>query len=325
MERKMKSMKQIRIGLSVLASALVLGLSGGVFAEEATLPGTASTPTSAGGVMPYIIDGANPGGNRTCEEVAEAFGTSFLCATERVNYDDETFLFDNSFGDIDPSACAATSIAVTTDGKYVTWSATPTPASIAAIVKGSNDANIYYYPEPTPGDSGLASPLNDSGDPAGLSNLTFCWNPDEGGEEPCWYGETAWAAGDRYVNPGNWATYTPYSDENKTVTLYAGQTLPAGSVNFSAPTNGEVIITITLNDGWRFAPNEDDESDYANVKIQDYADAPSGNPAPGLFEHRGYAETSPFSITVPQNHFYGVHVDVEQARPCPENEVEEEE
>ncbi len=123
--------------------------------------------------------------------------------------------------------------------------------------------------------------------------------------------ETAWSDGARYINPGNWATYTSYGGEEKTVTLYAGQTIDVGTVHFSAPSaeNGLVTITITLNeeeDGfvWRF-------HDVAeNVKIQDYQAAPSGNPAPGLFDHKATATESPFSIEVPQNLFYGVHVDV---------------
>lgn len=45
----------------------------------------------------------------------------------------------------------------------------------AVIVKGSNAANVYYYPNGTMKDSGLASPVNASGNPAGLSNLTFCF------------------------------------------------------------------------------------------------------------------------------------------------------
>jgi hypothetical protein len=126
-------------------------------------------------------------------------------------------------------------------------------------------------------------------------------------EAGTWVRETAWADGLLYNDdgPGNWATYTPYSGVPATVTLYAGQTMPAGTVQFSAPVGGEVTITITLNTGWRFY------DDAENVKIQDYAVAPSGNPSPGQFATKGYATGSSFSINVPQNNFYGVHVDVE--------------
>lgn len=116
--------------------------------------------------------------------------------------------------------------------------------------------------------------------------------------------ETAWAAGTRYVKKGNWATFTPYSGAPKTVKLLAGQTREAGIVDFSAPVNGWVTITISLNGGWFFQ----DVSE--NVKIQDYKFAPSGNPAPGLFAHKGTSNSTTFSIQVPVNNFYGVHADV---------------
>jgi hypothetical protein len=179
MERKMKSMKQIRIGLSALASVLALGLSGGAFAEEVTLPGTASTPISAGGVTPYIIDGANPGGNRTCEEVGLAFfgdKEHYRCESSRSDYESGGFL--HSFGDITGNdGCGINQITVdVTEGTYVRFVSTTGVG--AAIVKGSDDANVYAYDPQVISDSGLASPPNASGNPAGLSNLTFCWNPD---------------------------------------------------------------------------------------------------------------------------------------------------
>lgn len=131
-------------------------------------------------------------------------------------------------------------------------------------------------------------------------------------EEPCydffWKGETAWAANGytsgtlRYINQGNWATYTAYSGSEKSVTLFAGQTMNAGTVDFSAVSGGMVTITITLNEGWRL--EEGDEG----VHIQGYSSAPSGNPSPGLFTtYKGNS----LSIMVPQSNFYGVHLDVE--------------
>ena len=115
--------------------------------------------------------------------------------------------------------------------------------------------------------------------------------------------ETGWAAGTRYTSKGNWATYTPYV-AGSTVTLFAGQTMEAGKVSFSSVVDGKVTISITLNCGWHF----DDVSD--NVKIQDYKSAPSGNPSPGKFAWKGCATKSCFSIKVPANNFYGVHVDL---------------
>jgi len=128
--------------------------------------------------------------------------------------------------------------------------------------------------------------------------------------QQCYADETAWAAGPRYAKKGNWATYTPYV-AGSTVTLYAGQTMEAGTVHFSAAADGKVTITITLNDGWKFADAGE------NVKIQDYASAPSGNPAPGRFAWKGTATSSSFSIDVPENKFYGVHADLLHSVECP--------
>lgn len=116
-------------------------------------------------------------------------------------------------------------------------------------------------------------------------------------------GETAWSDGDRYMRRGNWATYTAYVPGG-TATLYAGQHLEAGEAGFSPAENGFVTISIELFDAWEFAQAEE------NVKIQDYASAPSGNPAPGRFEWKGTASGKSFSILVPENDFYGVHVDL---------------
>ena len=133
-------------------------------------------------------------------------------------------------------------------------------------------------------------------------------------------GETAWAANGnkpgelRYENPGNWATYVEYDDEEKTTTLFAGQNIDVGTVEFSAPANGEVTITVNLTGGWEF----EDVAEY--LKVQDYESAPSGNPSPGLFDHK-ISEGN--TITVPQNKFYGVHVNVGQWVPDPDFGPEE--
>jgi hypothetical protein len=130
--------------------------------------------------------------------------------------------------------------------------------------------------------------------------FVICEVPEEPQEE------TAWAAnGDvpgslRYTPRGDWATYVQYTGAAKTTTFFAGQTIDVGRVTFSAPSGGMVTITIELHDGWSFAAGE-------VVAVQGYASAPSGNPAPGLFAHKGPASGTSFSIQVPQANFYGVH------------------
>jgi hypothetical protein len=119
--------------------------------------------------------------------------------------------------------------------------------------------------------------------------------------------ETAWAANgntpleDRYVDSGNWATYVTYTGE-KTVTLFAGQTINVGTVHFSAAVGGKVTITINLTGGWEFEPG-------SIVAVQDYEDEPIGiNPSPGLFDHKASpTSATQATIEVPENNYYGVH------------------
>ena len=136
--------------------------------------GTVVTTTpSALGVSPVIIPGANNGGNRTCAEVAAAFGlpSGYFYCGEKIDYSGDAFMGEFPDGlTVDVQ-----------DGKYVSFSMEE-PLMIgdmkyvvgAVIVKGGNAANVYYYPGGTMEDNGLVSPVNSSGKPAGLSNLTFC-------------------------------------------------------------------------------------------------------------------------------------------------------
>lgn len=144
----------------------ILLKKGGAGSETTILP-------SSSGVAPVIISGSNNGGNVTCAEVAAAFDLpegSLRCG-EKIDF--ANGMFAGEFPDglkVDVA-----------DGKYVSFSM-GAPLMIdgrqyivgAVIVKGGNKANVYFYPEGTMSDSGLASPANNSGKPAGLSNLTFC-------------------------------------------------------------------------------------------------------------------------------------------------------
>ncbi|MBE0609219.1 MAG: hypothetical protein IH609_07560 [Dehalococcoidia bacterium] len=122
--------------------------------------------------------------------------------------------------------------------------------------------------------------------------------------------DTAWAANNgscgslRYNTgrKGNWATYNAYVAGELTI-LCAGQTSDAGTVTFSAPDGGFITITVTLNADYFFASGD-------SLKVQDYSEAPSGNPSPGQFAHKTSCSGDTCSIVVPLNGFYGVHVDV---------------
>ena len=161
----MKLQKVFSVVAITAGAALVLGTSKIIASNVIPGNGTASTPISAGGVTPYIIPGANNGGNRTCSEVGlEYFNDAdyYAFETARVNY-------NGSFSENFPNG-----LTVTTNGTSVSFNSTFSIG--AAIVKGSNDANVYVYQPEEMSDSGLASPVNASGGSAGLSNLTFCWN-----------------------------------------------------------------------------------------------------------------------------------------------------
>lgn len=147
---------------------------------------TLSSPTSDSGVVPYIVDNPGPGGNVTCAQVG-----MYEFNSGRINYDEDTDLFDAAFP-------AGLTVTVTND-TYVAWSSTFGIGAV--IVKGSNAANVYVYDPQATGDSGLASPVNASGNPAGLSNITFCWNPEPEPKEWC--------------SPGYWRQLPPYNAPSK--------------------------------------------------------------------------------------------------------------
>lgn len=269
---------------------------------------------------PIYLDGANNGGNVLCSEAATYFeveGGFAYTSPDPEGTGGNNYQGNNQFAESWPDGFTVT----VTDNKFVSWSFEPVIIDgvlyclkdLVVLVKGGPGANAYFYNEGQTSDSGLESPLNPGGQIPDLSNLKLCYNLEPCEEpEPCfeWKGETAWAAGTRYVTRGNWATYSSKTALEAGVTLFAGQTKNAGIVKLSGG-----IITITLNEGWRFANSGE------NVKIQHYSSTPpASNPAPGLFATKGSATESPFSIAVPYGKFYGVHVDVEWSKevPCPE-------
>lgn len=156
----------------LLAAGVLLALQAcgsmddGAAATQTDLSAVASGPVSDGGVTPYIVDEPGPGGNVTCEQIGFEYGS------ERVNF---------GSGGFDASFPAGITVEVT-EGTFVDW--TSTFGIGAVIVKGSAAANVYEYDPASLGDGGLAAPLNASGGPAGLSNLTFCWDEIPQEEEP---------------------------------------------------------------------------------------------------------------------------------------------
>ena len=114
-------------------------------------------------------------GNRTCAEIGD-----YECSSARVNYNEDTGEFDNTFDDSSGNDGCGNDISVTvTDDTYVEWESTIGIGAV--IVKGGPSVNVYVYDQ-EPSDSGLIAPINPNNDkPFGLSNLTFCWNPETPG------------------------------------------------------------------------------------------------------------------------------------------------
>ncbi|MDX9942365.1 MAG: hypothetical protein RBS53_09090 [Bacteroidales bacterium] len=260
-----------------------------------------STPVSGSGVTPQIIDGENGGGNRTCGEVAEAFKTSFDLSVGQYNYEDG--VFDNEWPE---------GLTVTTDGTYVSFTVDGTIRIEgmcyivgAVIVKGGNDANVYYYADGTLSDTGLSAPVNASGGPAGLSNLSFClYAVDCPEEEECWAEETAWAGNVAGGGPAWW--YYIDTQAEGTYPLYAGQQLIEGA----SVTIAEGLLTINLGENLALL----DVSEP--VKIQAYTTIPTRRPAAGLF--KTYKGSATENISVGNFPYYAVHLDALVKVECPE-------
>lgn len=248
-----------------------------------------SSPTSNSGVVPQIINGANLGGNRTCEEAAAGFNLAqFTHTTGRITYTGGAFT--GSFGP---------HLNVTTNGTYVSWTFTPPAgfclANMAVIVKGGSASNVYYYGAPTYSDSGLASPVNSSGRPARLGHITFCYTL-----VPCcdWQEETAFGGS----NPGPGAGWWFYIESNSSGTypIYAGQSqVPGAYVQYDGVSD---VINIVLG------PNLRLQSVGEPVKVEGYDVLPTARPAAGQFNlYKG----SSLTVQGDGSRYYVIHLDVE--------------
>lgn len=126
-------------------------------------------------------------------------------------------------------------------------------------------------------------------------------------------GETAWAAGTRYVPKGNWAMYVKYTSSPTTYMIKAGQSMDAGSATIT--TNGSTVtVTVNLSNGWTFASGVGDD-----LKIQQYSSTPpQSNPAPGQFQWKTDCTGTTCTISgIPLAMYYGIHLDVGHLVPDP--------
>jgi VCBS repeat-containing protein len=114
--------------------------------------------------------------------------------------------------------------------------------------------------------------------------------------------ETAWGGdtGFNIMSPGQW-WYIFDTAGPDTQTIWAGQTIPVGTVTVSEAVAGYRTITINLTGGWML------QGVAEPVKIQGYNVIPGSAPIPGLFTtYKG----SELVISVPDFAFYAIHLDV---------------
>jgi hypothetical protein len=218
-----------------------------------------SLPVSDGEIIPYIIPGDNPGGNRTCMEVEEAWELEegyFLCG-EKIDYAGDG-MWEGEFPDglevtVDDEAkrlSFSMDGCITMDGKSYKVG--------AVIVKGGPKANVYFYEDGTLSDSNLGAPENGM---FLVSNLTFCFvECEEQAEElvisvKSFYkredgtGDFTLSLGEEYpFDTGNWCddlgiNYYPgtsgfgLQDDVGYVTVEEDESMDA------------LVITVDLNDG----------------------------------------------------------------------------
>jgi hypothetical protein len=156
-----------------------LGIDAMKAAKVTYMVGDLPGPASDNGIEPVIIPGENNGGNRTCEEVWLALGDpddvcgiDYLCG-DKIDYEEDGGGFVSDFPE---------GLKVTVSGIYISFEVDDCLEIDgkswkvgAVIVKGSNAANVYWYPDGETSDAGLAAP----GGKRMVSNLTFCFVPCE--------------------------------------------------------------------------------------------------------------------------------------------------
>jgi hypothetical protein len=250
----MKKLSYLFLSLMILISAL--GSCTKVDKMDNLSPTTPQTPLT--------IVAVNSGGNVTCEEVAAAIIEE--CGNQ-------SFTFTNTSGRIDYTGGTGGTtqddkITWTTDGVYVNWNST-VPINVAVIVKGGNNAAIYFSGCDICTTSGtlLSAPINPkTKKPYGLSNITFCYNVCE--EETC--SETAFAKATEenlshcfseysalVTNDNRWGwTNGPLNEGSYTFEIWAGagqcdtdKGTKVGSleVNYSA---GQATVTFSMDSNY---------------------------------------------------------------------------
>jgi len=221
--------------------------------------------TSDSGVMPEIIPGDNRGGNRTCAEVGLHFKDDadyFDLCGEKVDYNDQ---FEDAFPDgLEVTVTDRTFVEFKMDDCIMIGDSYYKVGAV--IVKGSNAANVYFYEDGILHDSGLSAPVNPSGKPAGLSNLTFCFIECEPQEE-----EIVMAMKTYIMSPDStisWAATRGTGSENDVLKIGYHKISTDGITLYLTAREAKVTVaSITIT---KMTDSED--NDYLNI-VAEFTDA----------------------------------------------------
>ena len=137
-------------------AAIVVAAMAGVAGLFVALP--ASAQSNDGEVVP-----GNPG----CDDVAPEDVTWIELKVEPPE--------DGEFSD--GTLTVNVDVSDTDDGQVFDWDSNI--GVDAVIVKGGPDANVYFYDPESMGDTGLHAPVGPSGEWAGLSHISFCYDEDD--------------------------------------------------------------------------------------------------------------------------------------------------
>jgi hypothetical protein len=125
---------------------------------------------------------AQGGPNAICQAMGFDFGFKVeqkITGTHSVTYVDGEGQTQTA------GSLTVTAIAGTEEGEMIGIDWSSTFAINAVLVKGGPGHNVYNYPTGSMGDTGLLTNMNpNSGKNYGLSNVVFCYNGLEGGEDP---------------------------------------------------------------------------------------------------------------------------------------------
>lgn len=249
------------------SSEMGLGNDPVVKGQEITVI-TPSTPV-VGDVTPYLIPGDNRGGNRTCEDAQAAFD---VMAADPLSefYEMDLGDFSDCGEKVDieddwsgPVSGFPYEVWVNEDGTIGFDVGERECLVKIVIVKGSSNANVYYFPGGVTDADGLASPAFDDGRIPWVSNITFCCFCDVPQDEELFYaakvwyvnGDERWAATDGsipyFTGSGEWCDYLgfgvyPDDDMNlndKVIKTSGGVTIDVVG-GISVDGSGNVVITL---------------------------------------------------------------------------------